>query len=74
MGYARTTFDQMISPCSLEFAWIVDFPLFEQDKTTGEVKSSHHPFTMPDMRDPDELVDTVESGSFDWKDIFHIRG
>lgn len=25
--------------------WVVDFPLFERDETTGEVSPSHHPFT-----------------------------
>jgi|TARA_X000000950_G_C13875190_1_gene644566 aspartyl-tRNA synthetase len=29
------------------FCWIVDFPMFERDETTGEVVFSHNPFSMP---------------------------
>ena len=29
------------------FAWIVDFPMFELDETTGKVDFSHNPFSMP---------------------------
>ena len=29
------------------FCWIVDFPMFEQDETTGEIIFSHNPFSMP---------------------------
>jgi aspartyl-tRNA synthetase len=32
--------------------WVVDFPLFEKDKTTGEITSVHHPFTSPH---PDDI-------------------
>ncbi len=34
------------------FAWIVDFPLFEQDQATGEWIFTHHPFTSPH---PDDI-------------------
>lgn len=27
--------------------WVVDFPLFEKDDETGELKAMHHPFTAP---------------------------
>ena len=30
-----------------EFAWIVDFPMYERDPETGEVDFSHNPFSMP---------------------------
>ena len=30
-----------------EFCWIVDFPMFEKDETTGEIIFSHNPFSMP---------------------------
>jgi len=30
-----------------EFAWIVDFPIFEKDETTGKVDFEHNPFSMP---------------------------
>ncbi|MGD9293236.1 MAG: aspartate--tRNA ligase [Roseobacter sp.] len=29
------------------FAWIVDFPIFEQDVETGEIDFEHNPFSMP---------------------------
>ncbi len=30
-----------------EFAWIVDFPMYERDEETGEIDFSHNPFSMP---------------------------
>jgi len=30
-----------------EFAWIVDFPIYERDEETGEVDFEHNPFSMP---------------------------
>ncbi|WP_028029285.1 aspartate--tRNA ligase [Gemmobacter nectariphilus] len=30
-----------------EFAWIVDFPMYEKDPETGKVDFSHNPFSMP---------------------------
>ena len=29
------------------FAWIVDFPMYEEDEETGEIVFSHNPFSMP---------------------------
>lgn len=29
------------------FAWIVDFPMYEADETTGKIDFSHNPFSMP---------------------------
>jgi aspartyl-tRNA synthetase len=34
------------------FVWIVDFPLFEADESTGERVFAHHPFTSPH---PDDI-------------------
>lgn len=31
--------------------WVVDFPMFEQDDETGEMKAMHHPFTHPKDED-----------------------
>ncbi|MFD1694478.1 aspartate--tRNA ligase [Roseibium aestuarii] len=30
-----------------EFAWIVDFPIYEQDPDTGKIDFEHNPFSMP---------------------------
>jgi aspartyl-tRNA synthetase len=30
-----------------EFAWIVDFPMYERDEETGALDFSHNPFSMP---------------------------
>jgi aspartyl-tRNA synthetase len=40
------------------FAWIVDFPLFERDSTTGALTSVNHPFTGPHPEDM-HLLDTA---------------
>jgi len=48
--------------------WIVDFPMFEKDKTTGRWTSLHHPFTAPSTVDPEELKanpGTVLSRAYD---------
>jgi aspartyl-tRNA synthetase len=35
--------------------WVVDFPMFEKDKTTKRWTALHHPFTAPGIDDPDAL-------------------
>ena len=37
--------------------WVTDFPLFEKDDETGELKSMHHPFTQPRL-DQLPMLDT----------------
>ena len=37
----------LIDPNVFRFAWIVDFPMFERDETTGKIDFSHNPFSMP---------------------------
>ncbi len=32
---------------TFEFAWIVDFPIFEKDEETGKIDFEHNPFSMP---------------------------
>jgi aspartyl-tRNA synthetase len=46
------------------WAWVTDFPLFEEDPETGRPTPSHHPFTMPDVEDPDRIrEDPLSVGS-----------
>jgi aspartyl-tRNA synthetase len=37
----------LIDKSVFRFAWIVDFPMFEADETTGKIDFSHNPFSMP---------------------------
>ena len=37
--------------------WVVDFPMFEEDDETGDLKAMHHPFTCPKL-DQIHLLDT----------------
>lgn len=34
-----------------ELLWVVDFPMFERDEETDELKAQHHPFTHPKNED-----------------------
>jgi aspartyl-tRNA synthetase len=34
-------------PNELAFCWVIDFPMYEKNKTTGEIEAVHHPFTAP---------------------------
>ncbi len=36
--------------------WIVDFPMFERDEEAGRWVALHHPFTAPQVEDPEALV------------------
>lgn len=38
--------------------WVTDFPMFEKDDETGELKAMHHPFTHPKVEDI-PLLDTA---------------
>lgn len=40
-----------------DLLWITEFPMFEKDDETGEVKAMHHPFTHP-MEEDIELLDS----------------
>jgi aspartyl-tRNA synthetase len=48
----------LIPPGLNRFVWIVDFPLFERDPTTGALGSVNHPFTAPHPEDI-HLLDTA---------------
>lgn len=42
------------NPNHFAYAWIIDFPLFEQ-KEDGSMQAAHHPFTRPNKNDLDKL-------------------
>ncbi len=46
-----------------EFCWIVDYPMYEQDPTTGKIDFSHNPFSMPqggmDSLDKDDPLNVM---------------
>jgi aspartyl-tRNA synthetase len=37
--------------------WVVDFPMFEWDEKTGRWMALHHPFTAPNIDDPERLAE-----------------
>ena len=43
LGEELNLIDQNI----FEFCWIVDYPMFELDENTNNIKFSHNPFSMP---------------------------
>ena len=43
-----------------DFLWVVDFPMFEKDPTTGALSAVHHPFTAPHPDDVDLLNSSPE--------------
>lgn len=48
--------------------WVVDFPLFEKDDETGELKAMHHPFTSPKPEDIpmlDSAPEKVKANAYD---------
>lgn len=49
-GLARSKIAQelnLINESSFEFAWIVDFPMYEWDNEGKKIEFSHNPFSMP---------------------------
>lgn len=53
---------KIIPADTLEFLWVVDFPMFEKDE--GRVKALHHPFTMPNDMNVDDVED-ISSVAYD---------
>ncbi|MEO0481283.1 MAG: aspartate--tRNA ligase [Planctomycetota bacterium] len=50
------------------FAWIMNFPMFDQDEETGAWTSSHHPFTAPvdwDLTDYSQDTANIQSRAYD---------
>ena len=49
-GRARNVIGEelkLIDEDRFAFAWIVDFPIYEQDEETGKIDFEHNPFSMP---------------------------
>ena len=47
------------------FLWIIDYPMFEYEKTTNNLTSLHHPFTSPSNDEPANFDDTTLSRAYD---------
>ena len=60
---------ELVEPGSHDLHWVVEFPMFAQDRETGHWTAEHHPFTAPtgDLDDPGSLLsrsyDLVLDGS-----------
>jgi aspartyl-tRNA synthetase len=53
----------LADPDRLAFCWVIDFPMYEQDETTGAWEFAHNPFSMPqgglealESKDPGEIL------------------
>lgn len=47
----------LLNDKDFKLLWVVDFPMFEKDDETGELKAMHHPFTQPKL-DQVPMLDT----------------
>jgi len=47
----------LLDDTQFNLLWVTDFPMFEKDDETGELKAMHHPFTHPKVEDI-PLLDT----------------
>lgn len=47
----------LLDDSKFNLLWVIDFPMFEKDDETGELKAMHHPFTNPKAEDI-PLLDT----------------
>ena len=65
-GLARTRIGEsleLIEEGQYLFCWIVDYPMYELDETTGKIQFSHNPFSMPqggrEALDADDPLDVL---------------
>ncbi len=51
------------NPEEFHISWVVDFPMFEVDETSGEISAIHHPFTSPSDEDfsYEDSVEVIKS-------------
>lgn len=57
----------MVNQNDFAYLWVVDFPMFER-KDDGTIQAAHHPFTMPNNEDVDQLMSdpmSVRSYAYD---------
>ena len=45
-----------------DFAWVVDFPVFEWNDEEKKLQSTHHPFASPAEEDIDKIIKLGQSG------------
>lgn len=48
---------KLYDPKAMNFSWVVEFPMFDQDEETGGWHAMHHPFTAPRDEDLANLAD-----------------
>ncbi|WP_334095382.1 aspartate--tRNA ligase [Helicobacter typhlonius] len=53
---------KLINENEYKFLWVVDFPMFEKDE--GKTKALHHPFTMPNDLDKED-IEEITSVAYD---------
>ncbi len=76
--FKRITYDESIKKYGVDrpdlrketgeeyaFCWVVDFPLFEYNEEEKRYKSTHHPFTMPEMKSFEKDPGTAKSLAYD---------
>lgn len=59
----------LLDDTQFNLLWVTDFPMFEKDDETGELKAMHHPFTHPKVEDIPLLETEPEKVKADAYDI-----
>lgn len=59
----------LLDDTQFNLLWVTDFPMFEKDDETGELKAMHHPFTHPKVEDIPLLESEPEKVKADAYDI-----